>query len=246
MVRSAMMAAWRKALRRVVPLPLRRIVALARRALRDRRDGTHSRLTRIIALPDDLPSIVSIEQAIKQSPLWEGKLANLQRGAAMLDGVTIAPGEIFSFWHWLGCPSGARGFAIGRAIREDMATGDPGGGLCQLSGIAYELGLRGGLDIVERHAHSRDLYETEEDRFTPLGLDATVVWPWKDLRLENRLGAPVVLRFAVTGMALRAWLQADGEVKPLTLELERNDASDHRQVAVWRAGSLVSSDRYAI
>lgn len=246
MVRSAMMAAWRKALRRVVPLPLRRIVALARKALRDRRDGTRSRLTRIIALPDDLPSIVSIAQAIKQSPLWEGKLANLQRGAAMLDGVLIAPGEIFSFWHWLGRPIAARGFAIGRAIREDMATGDPGGGLCQLSGIAYELGLRGGLDIVERHAHSRDLYEAEEDRFTPLGLDATVVWPWKDLRLENRLGVPVVLRFAVTGMALRAWLQADGEVKPLALELERNDASDHRQVAVRRAGSLVSSDRYAI
>jgi vancomycin resistance protein VanW len=33
-----------------------------------------------------------------------------------------------------------------------------GGGLCQLSGIVYEAGLRAGLDPAERHPHSRDLY----------------------------------------------------------------------------------------
>ncbi len=241
-----MMAAGRKALRRAVPLALRRMVAWARRAARDRLDGTHPRLARTLAPPWDCHRFVCIEQAIRQGPLWEGKLANLQRGAGLLDGVRIAPGEVFSFWHWIGQPTVARGFAIGRAIRDDLAMGDPGGGLCQLSGIAYELGLRGGLTVAERHAHSRDLYQTEEDRFTPLGLDATVVWPWKDLRLENRLGVAVVLRFAVTGMALKASIQADGEVAELPVELERTDFANHRLVTVRRDGQLVSSDRYAI
>jgi vancomycin resistance protein VanW len=241
-----MLTAGRKALRRVVPMPLRRVVAVLRRGLRDRLDGTHARLARTIAPPWDQPSAVSIAQPIKRSPLWEGKLANLQRGAAMLDGVKIGPGEVFSFWHWLGRPSTARGFAVGRAIRDDVATGDPGGGLCQLSGIAYELGLRGGLTVVERHAHSRDLYEREEDRFTPLGLDATVVWPWKDLRLENWLGVAVVLRFAVEGMVLKASLQADGEIAEQGLELKRADFTDHRVVTVRRERRIVSCDRYAL
>lgn len=241
-----MLTAWRKALRRWVPMPLRRAVAWLRRTGQDRLDGSHARLARTLAPPWDSASVVVIEQAIKQSPLWEGKLVNLQRGAATLDGVKIAPGEVFSFWQWIGRPATARGFAVGRAIQADEATGDPGGGLCQLSGIAYELGLRGGLTVVERHAHSRDLYQTEEERFTPLGLDATVVWPWKDLRLENRLGGAVVLRFAVEEMVLRAWLQAETDLIAQQLTLERVDHADHRGVTVRRGGQLLSTDRYAI
>lgn len=233
-------------LRRAVPLAVRRAVAVLRRALRDRLDGTHARLARTLAPPWDQPSAVCITQTIKRSPLWEGKLANLQRGAAMLDGVKISPGEVLSFWHWIGRPSAARGYAVGRAIRDDVATGDPGGGLCQLSGMVYELGLRGGLTVVERHAHSRDLYEAEEDRFTPLGLDATVVWPWKDLRLENRLEVAVVLRLGVEGLVLKASLQADGAVLEQALELMRTDFADHRVVTVRREGRIVSCDRYAL
>lgn len=238
--------ALRKALRRALPLPLRRGVARVRRGVQDRVDGSHFRLARRLAPPWDSPRLVTIEQPIRQSPLWEGKLANLQRGAAMLDGVKVAPGEVFSFWHWLGPPTAARGFAIGRAIRADEPIGDPGGGLCQLSGIVYELGLRAGLQIAERHAHSRDLYGSEDERFTPLGLDATVVWPWKDLRLDNRLGVPVVLRLVVEGMELKAWLQADGDLPEQPLKLERHDHDDHRWVTVNRAGTVVSTDRYAI
>lgn len=241
-----MLTGARKALRRWMPLPLRRAAAWLRRTGQDRLNGDHARLARGLAPPWDGPSAVSIAQTIKQGPLWEGKLANLRLGAAVLDGVMIAPGQLFSFWHWIGQPTTARGFAVGRAIRDDEATGDPGGGLCQLSGIVYELGLRGGLTVAERHAHSRDLYQTEDERFTPLGLDATVVWPWKDLRLENVFGQPVVLRFAVEGMALRAWLQAEHSLAPQPLTLERIDQSDHRKVTVSRAGQVLSTDRYAI
>lgn len=197
-------------------------------------------------LPLDWPRVVTIAQPIKQSHLWQGKLANLQRGVAALDGVKIAPGELFSFWHWLGRPSAARGFAPGRAIRDDVETGDAGGGLCQLSGIAYELGLRAGLSVAERHAHSRDLYADEAERFTPLGLDATVVWPWKDLRLENQLDVPVMLRFGVEGLILTAWLEAEVALPVQPLALEREDHADHRAVIVRVAGKEISRDRYAI
>ena len=246
-----MLTAVRKTLRRWVPLPLRKGLARLHRAGRDRRDGTTARLALTRMQRCDARSFVSIEQAIKQSPLWEGKLANLQRGAAMLDGVQIVPGEVFSFWHWIGQPTTARGFAVGRAIRADEATGDPGGGLCQLSGIAYELGLRGGLTIVERHAHSRDLYQGEDERFTPLGLDATVVWPWKDLRLVNRLAVPLCLRFAVSGMTLNASAHAAQPLAASRLDIVREDGTEGRAVRVSRCaadGAItpVSADFYAV
>jgi hypothetical protein len=118
--------------------------------------------------------VLEVVQDIKPSAFFEGKLANIGLGAKRLDGVVVAPGEVLSFWKLVGRPSAAAGFEIGRSIRGGAAGADIGGGLCQLSGIAYEAGC-GGSEVVERHPHSRDLY-AEEDRFTPLGLDATVVW----------------------------------------------------------------------
>lgn len=77
--------ALRLALRRGVPLPLRRAVARLRRVVRDRLDGSHFRLARRLAPPWDSARLVMIQQPIRQSPLWEGKLANLQRGAGVCD-----------------------------------------------------------------------------------------------------------------------------------------------------------------
>jgi len=60
---------------------------------------------------------------------------------------------------------------------------DYGGGLCQLSGIIYHAVLEAGLEILERHPHSLDIY-TATTRYTPLGSDAAVVYGHKDLRFK--------------------------------------------------------------
>ena len=243
----------RSAIRSASPAGLRVAVALGRRAWRDSRlAGARARLTS--GLPSgpaaDFPCVVlEVLQDIKPSAFFEGKLANIALGAKRLDGVVVAPGEVLSFWKLVGRPSAAAGFEIGRSIRGAAAGADVGGGLCQLSGIAYEAGLRAGLDPVERHPHSRDLY-AEEDRFTPLGLDATLVWPYKDLRLANPLPVPVQLRFAVQGMSVSASVHAPLPIDPAMLELERVDHDGWREVRVLRRTSggeaeLVSHDRYA-
>lgn len=220
----------RDTIRRALPYGLRASVAGTRRQLRD-----------LLARPrfargrgDDFPHpVVSIVQEIKPSPFLDGKLANLTLGASRLDGVVIAPGETLSFWRLVGKPSARAGFALGRSIRGGVAGGDIGGGLCQLSGIVYEAGIRAGLDPVERHPHSQDLYE-EQERFTPLGLDATVVWPWKDLRLANPLGVPLRLRVAVRELTLHAELHAPETVEAATIAIQRDDGSGGRKVRVVR------------
>lgn len=237
-----MLNAARRLLRRALPMPVRQAVALLRRGLAGR-GQTYAK--RALAEPDESwPPICTVEQPIKQSQYWEGKLHNLKIATAMVDGLTIAPGEVFSVWALIGRPTAKRGFAVGRAIRADEETGDVGGGLCQLSGLIYELGLRAGLEVIERHPHSRDLYEREEDRFTLLGLDATVVWPWKDLRLRNGLAQPIQLHCAVEGLSVRARLSAPEPAAAYELRLERLDRPAGKQVTVWRGDERISDDLY--
>ena len=234
--------------RTIVPDRLRARVAQARRA---RRDSGLRLATRIepdaAAFPHPLVELV---QEIRGGAFLEGKLANIRLGAARLHGIIVAPGETFSFWTLVGRPSAAAGFRLGRSIRGGVAGGDIGGGLCQVSGIAYEAGLRAGLTVTERHPHSRDLY-TEDERFTPLGMDATVVWPWRDLRLLNRHSVPVRFGFAVRDHILAASVSAMAPLPPSTIEIERTDGEGQRHVRVFRrAGDdeaeLISDDVYPV
>lgn len=241
-----MLTALRRLARATVPEALRLAVAAARRRIQDRMTGDAQRLARRSVNPDiPLHCIVALSQPIRNTAFLEGKLANIRLGAERLDCITIAPGEIFSFWALVGQPSSEAGFALGRSIRGDAVGGEIGGGLCQLSGIAYELLLRAGFQVLERHPHSRDLY-SEEERFTPLGLDATVVWPYRDLRLANGLETPITARFEVEDLTLRASLHASRTVAPASIEIERTDHPDLREVRVLRAGVPTSHDRYAV
>lgn len=239
--------ALRDAVRRVVPYGLRASVAGTRRRLRDFRMRPRFARRRGAEFPHP---VVAIVQEIKPSPFLAGKLANLILGASRLDGVVIAPGETLSFWRLVGKPSARAGFAIGRSIRGGMVGGDVGGGLCQLSGIIYEAGIRAGLTPTERHPHSRDLY-AEQERFTPLGLDATVVWPWKDLRLANPLPTPVRLRLAVRELTLHAELHAPEPIGAAEIVIDRSERIDCRRVRVVQhvAGgttTLLSDNLYSV
>ena len=243
----------RKAVRAVAPNMLLVAMARVRRAWRD--SGVTGSRPRLAARPD-APSaagfdhrVVEVVQEIKPSAFLEGKLVNLRLSATLLDGVVVAPGETFSVWALVGCPTAAAGFAVGRSIRGDRVSGEVGGGLCQISGVAYEAGLRAGLTVVERYPHSRDLY-TEEDRFTPLGLDATVVWPNKDLRLLNPLAAPVQFRFAVRELNIAASVHAPAPLDAATLEISRTDREGWREVRIVRRTAPgepepISDDLYA-
>ena len=244
-----MITALRRSIRAYAPEELRIAVARARRGLRDRVSGDARRMTRRTGSDGRPPHcIVEIVQPIRNTAFVEGKLANIRLAVARLDGVTIAPGDILSFWALIGRPTAEAGYQLGRSIRNDAVGGEIGGGLCQVSGIAYELGLRAGLTLFERHPHSHDLY-TEEERFTPLGFDATVVWPHKDLRLANPYDGPVTVRFAVEDRALRASLHASRPISAMALDVARTDHAGGREVRVSRClegglAVLVSRDSY--
>ncbi|HYM87303.1 MAG TPA: VanW family protein, partial [Pseudoxanthomonas sp.] len=125
-----------------------------------------------------------------RSPLWPldetalhlvaGKIQNLRVAAVILDGIEVPAGQTLSFWKQVGRARRRRGFVIGRELREGCLVPAIGGGLCQLSSALYDTAVRAGLEVVERHRHSRVVPGSlaESDR------DATVFWNYLDLRLR--------------------------------------------------------------
>ena len=239
----------RRSIRSVIPESLRIALALGRRSWRDNRARPRFALPRSNVTEGCDYQVVQVVQEIKTTAFIEGKLTNIRLGAQRLDRVIVAPGEIFSFWKLVGRPWASSGFEIGRSIRGGIVTGERGGGLCQVSGIIYEAGLRAGLVPLERFPHSRDLY-VEQERFTPLGLDATVVWPYKDLRLANPYSWPVQFRIGIRDMTIVASVHAPSPLAPCDLAIERTDQDGSRHVRVRRraadrAEELLTDDIYS-
>lgn len=220
--------ALRRLARRAVPLEVRQAISHARREMRDRAHG--------IAFADahgggDWTVRVELCQQVMPSAVIEAKLANLRLGTSHIDGSVMEPGERWSFWHRVGRPVARRGFVAGRNIVDGRLVTQAGGGLCQLSSIIHHLALLGGLSVEERHAHSIDIYR-EDERFTPLGADATVVWGVKDLRLRNLHPFAVSLSCSVDGTRLVARLRSEGEIPPRDVGFRREPVSPGR-VRVW-------------
>jgi vancomycin resistance protein VanW len=129
-----------------------------------------------------------------RSPLWTtrggakdralnaGKIQNLRAAISGLDGVEVDAGDVLSFWRQVGKPLRRRGFVEGRELREGCMIATIGGGLCQLSNALHEAALHAGLEVVERHAHTRIVPGSRAEA----GRDATVFWNYLDFRLRSR------------------------------------------------------------
>src|SRR5688572_28951717 len=90
----------------------------------------------------------------RERALELGKVQNLRVACRALDGILIPAGQTFSFWAQVGRCTRARGYVKGRELREGCLVPAIGGGLCQLSNALYDLALRSGCEIVQRHAHT--------------------------------------------------------------------------------------------
>ncbi|MDR2186803.1 MAG: VanW family protein [Azonexus sp.] len=187
-----------------------------------------------------------MEQAILPGASVTAKRHNLRLAATVLNNREISPGGILSLARLLGEPSAKRGYRHGRVLIGGSITQGEGGGLCQLSGLLYQLALQAGLGIVERHAHSHDIY-TEDTRFCPLGSDATLVYGYKDLRLHNTLPVPVAFRIELTDDALTVALCAPQPIAPHQVEFLRcGEFPDSRMVSTRVDGNEVCMNRYRI
>lgn len=168
---------------------------------------------------------ILIEQPIFVTSLSVNKILNINIAKEHIELIEINPGQILSFWHVIGEPIRKNGYTLGRNLIDGRLQEDYGGGLCQLAGIIYHLAITSGLTIIERHNHSVDLYEDDE-RFTPLGADASVVYGHKDLRIENNLAFSIRFEFDVKEDRLTGRLLGKEKFESINLTFERTNLAN--------------------
>lgn len=185
----------RKLARRYLPRAWRLRVALARRAIADRRAGSAFAIHR--GRPEDFPfEVCSYSRPLIDYPGQESLAVAKRRNqallAAALDRVVVAPSEVFSVWRLADRPSRAGGYADAAALKDGHLVTEVGGAICLLSTAIYNAALLSDMEMVERHCHSVDSYGSK--RYFELGRDATIEYGYLDLRFRNRHPFPVVLR----------------------------------------------------
>ena len=128
--------------------------------------------------------------------LQKQKVTNLRMAIQKLNGLVIAPGKTFSFWHAVGKPAYRSGYVDGMLLANGKVVQGIGGGLCQLSNLIYWLFLHTPLTITERHRHAYDVFP-DSGRVLPFGSGATIMYNTIDLRARNNIE---------NGMQLKIWL----------------------------------------
>lgn len=155
---------------------------------------------------------VEFKQNIRKGDFYENKIHNLKIVCEKINNMIIQPNEVFSFWKTVGKPSRKNKFKEGRNLIKNNISQDFGGGICQFSSILYYSALQSGLEIVERYPHSIDIYK-ENERFMPLGSDATVVFGYKDLQIKNNLLFPI---------QFKCWVKDDDFTSSFALKMRSN------------------------
>lgn len=120
------------------------------------------------------------------------RMFNIGVAARKMDGVLVAPGEVFSFDKHVGDISVAGGYKPGYIIKEGKTVLGDGGGVCQVSSTMFRAALNAGLPIEERWAHAYRVSYYELD-IGP-GYDATIFTPSVDLKWKNDTGAYILIQ----------------------------------------------------
>ncbi|MGQ3012320.1 MAG: VanW family protein [Flavobacteriales bacterium] len=144
----------------------------------------HPRSAQVSALPliaESRSALWNAEDNAGNFILTAGKVQNLRIAIKQLQGLEVPANTTFSFWKQTGKATRRKGYVRGREIREGCLVPVTGGGLCQLSNALYDVALKAGFHILERHRHSRVVRGSlaEQNR------DATVKWNYIDLRFRS-------------------------------------------------------------
>lgn len=117
----------------------------------------------------------------------ENRTHNIRLALSALDGIKLAPGEIFSFNGIVGERCERRGYRVSKVINNGEYAEGVGGGVCQVSTTLYNAALVAGLEITERHRH------TLRSGYVEAGFDAMVNYGGADLRIKNSTGGNVYI-----------------------------------------------------
>lgn len=171
---------------------------------------------------------------------------NIQLASKYLNGVTLRPGERFSFNQTVGPRTERRGYVAAPSYVESQTALTTGGGICLLSSCLYQLALESGLTIAQRTPHLRTI------KTVPPGLDATVWYGQSDFVFINSSSAPIQLRTSSNDAQLKIEMVGSASSTHFCSLREKQERIDknHLRVLVVRSRSgqdeTVSDDLYGL
>lgn len=132
----------------------------------------------------------------------KNRIYNIQKACETLNETVVSVGQEFSFNDTIG-PMGeengylkATGFdSNGKNIQISA------GGMCQVSSTLYNVLLISGVEITERHPHSKRVY------YVPIDKDATVFYGSLDLKFVNNLDSDVIIYANTDGYTVNVSMQ---------------------------------------
>ncbi len=138
----------------------------------------------------------------------ENKVFNLKLVTATLDNLVIRPKETFSFWKLAHHADRFTPYKEGLVVVNGKLTTTPGGGMCQMSNLLFWVFLHTPLTILERHGHGvKDFPEPPSD--APLGVDATVLEGWLDLKVRNDTASTFQISISFDGERITGCIYTD-------------------------------------
>ncbi|MGG6314572.1 VanW family protein [Paenibacillus macerans] len=132
-----------------------------------------------------------------------GRVHNVDSAARSIDGIVLAPGEVFDYGAAVEYAEKTFGFREAPVIFDGRLVPGVGGGICQVSSTLYNAAVRAGLTIVERRNHSLPV------SYLPKGQDATFAKGYINFRFKNTSGHHILIRAEVENRVLTVKLFGD-------------------------------------
>ncbi len=114
---------------------------------------------------------------------------NMALALAACDGSVINPGEVWSFNECTGNSNlESLGYRPATVIMNGKFEQGVGGGICQASTTIYNAAILANMEIEERYCHAF------QSSYVPAGRDATIDYPYLDLKLSNPTEYPMYMQ----------------------------------------------------
>lgn len=153
------------------------------------------------------------------------RILNIKKGADLLNGLLIAPGETFSLLDVLKPIDIEHGWYSELVIKGDKLEKEAGGGLCQVGSTAFRAAMLSGLPIVERRNHSWAISYYAYKGLA--GVDATIYDPSPDFKFKNDTDHYILWRSRIEGSNIyfELWGTSDGRKGSFTDPINYNYVS---------------------
>ena len=186
-------------------------------------------------VPPARPAQVLVSSFTTYHDCCEPRVTNIHLMADQIDGMTVLPGQTFSVNEALGPRTSAKGYVPAPILLdgESYCCDHPlniGGGTSQFGTTIYNAIFWGGYEVIDHKPHSRYI-----SRY-PLGIEATLGYPWPDVVFRNDTFTPITIDTSYTSRSITVKFFGD--------KLGRNVSADVRGSATFNDGGYVEIDRF--